>query len=311
MFDWARGSMLKQLVERKLFFSEWKRDDWLMNWHTPWLLGLIEFTPGMSVLDVGSSAPHLMLHLRETYGCDVHALDAQAADANKANFGFQGDTAERFPGVELHVGFAGDDLLPAEKFDLVTCISALEHTYDHATPLQAERPMPHLHALRDMARMLKPGGVLLMNWDLYLDNMPQKFGYDFEMDFQYLRASGLRLVTNRRRLRSTPYLFCHPETLWFDPYQVLGFKLGALRRGTAINMLWRKPGTVSRVRLAPRPGLEGFYFPDDETRLEPDVPGSPEPPTEEIDKRFRQLIAFLTDVLGRTDVDGPTIEAPA
>jgi SAM-dependent methyltransferase len=302
MFDWARGSMLKKFVGLNMFRAEWTRTDWLKNWHVPWLLGLVEFTPDLCVLDVGSARPRLMKYLHQTFGCDVHALDADTTEAGKAGWGIPADVSAEYPEVTIHRGLAGQELLPAEAFDVIVCISTLEHTYDHNSPLMADKPMPHLHALRDMVRMLKPGGMFLMNWDMYLDNMPQKFGYDFEVDYQILK-SGMRLVCNRRRLRNSMYLFSHPETLFFDPVQVLQFKLGELRRGTAINILWRKPGHASTVRFLPRPELEELYFPDGETRPEFPADDGPEPTTAEIDSRFRELISRATDVLGRRDVE--------
>jgi SAM-dependent methyltransferase len=302
MFDWARGSMLKKFIELELFFADWRRVNFLKNWHTPWLLGLIEFTPQMCVLDVGSATPHFMKYLHFTYGCEVHALDASADNASHTNWGFQTGAVDEFPEVTMHVGLAGQDLLPDEKFDVITCISTLEHTYDHESPLLMQRPMPHLHAMRDIIRMLKPGGVFLMNWDLFLDNLPQHIGWDFEVDYQILHASGMRLLSRRRRLRNAASLFSHPDTLFYNPVKVLGFKFGQLRRGTAINMLWQKPGNVANVRISPRPELESLYFPTDESCDEPPLDSAGELTTAQIDERLRHLIARATDVLGRTDV---------
>lgn len=313
MFDWARGSMLKKFLEFGIYGADWepRGAQALKNWHSSWLLGLIEFTPQMSILDVGAATPKFMNYIHEAYGCEVHALDADSTTASKSHFGFPSDIAVRFPNVMMHVGLAGDDLLPAERFDLITCISTLEHTYDHDSPLLANRPMPHLHALRDMVRMLKPGGAFLMNWDLFLDNIPQNLGWDFEVDYRVLVASGMRMLSERRRLRNVAYMYSHPDTLFFDPITVLGFKMGKLRRGTSINILWQKPGHGSSIRLRPRPELEPYYFPDEETVPEIDGTIAPaaEATTEEIDASFRAIISRITDVLGRTDVDGKSIES--
>lgn len=143
-----------------------------------------------------------------------------------------------------------------------------------------------------------------MNWDLFLDNIPQHFGWDFEVDYQILRASGMRLLSENRRLRNSNYIFTHPDTLFVEPQMVLGFKLGKLRRGTAINILWKKPGEASKIQLRPRAELERLYFPQDETTFLDAPLSEPELTTDEIDSRFEWLISRATDVLGRTDVDG-------
>jgi SAM-dependent methyltransferase len=304
MFDWARGSMLKKLVELRLFPAAWEYQHFILlkNWHVPWFLGLVELNKDLRILDVGSASPGVMALVHRKYGCEVHALDA--ADASAANFGFDSEAGRRWPEVTMHVGFAGDDLLPAEMFDVVSCISTLEHTYDQRSPVEAQRPMQHLHALRDMVRMLKPGGVLLMNWDFFLDLMPQHVGWDFEVDYQVLKSAGLRLFSDRRRVQNTQYLYDHPDTLFFDQGHVLQFKHAKPVRGTAINMLWQKPGDESRLRLNPRPELAPLYFPDVETQSVSSPTGRPDVSTEQIETRFREIIAHIGEVLGRSDIDG-------
>jgi hypothetical protein len=200
-------------------------------------------------------------------------------------------------------------LLPAESFDLVTCISTLEHTYDHNSPVDPNRPLPHLNAMRDMVRILKPGGAFLMNWDYFLAGKTHNTGYDFESDYQFLRACGLRPFSTRRTMRGQRYIFDHSDTLFFDHAAVMEASRGTLRRGSPINILWRKPGSVADVRLRPRPELEALYFPAGEVTGAAQQAGDDESlTTDEIDCRFRTLIARLTDVLGRTPDAGTTLE---
>lgn len=295
MFDWARGSVLKKMIELEMFQTD---RNWfpafLKNWHTPWLLGLIEFTPRMCVLDVGSSDPKTMQHVHRTFGCEVHAMDTDRSTANRENFGFSAEMAEAYPDVTLHNGLAGEEILPPEKFDLITCISVLEHTYDRCSPLEPENSLAHLNPLRDMVRMLKPGGVLLMNWDMYLHGLDHHVGWDFEVDYQLLRACGMRLLTDRRRLRGIHYIFDHPDTLFFDHEQVLKFDQKRFMRGTAINMLLRKPGNMAQVRIQPLPKLESHYFPEDETTAISSRTAEEDLSTVEIDHRFRTLISRVT-----------------
>jgi SAM-dependent methyltransferase len=273
-------------------------DSYLKDWHIGWLKGLLEFHSGMSVLDVGAGRPRFMRFLRRRFGCDVHALDVKSNSCN-STFGFRPGVEEEHPEVMFHYGLAGEDLLPADSFDLVTCISVLEHTYDHNSPVDPDRPLPHLNSLRDMVRMLKPGGALLMNWDYFLSGRTHNVGYDFESDYQFLRACGLRPFCNRRAVRGQRYIFDHPDTLFFDHAAVMNASQASLRRGSSINLLWRKPGSVADVRFRPHPELERLYFPESEVTTDVRSESESRLTTDEIEMRFRTLISRLTDVLGR------------
>jgi SAM-dependent methyltransferase len=314
MFDWARGTALRRFIDTGLFMAGWEPGHarWLKNWHTPWLLGLVEFAPDMSVLDVGSSRPWFMQHLHRQYGCDVHALDVASSAAANVNFGFANDADQVFPEVTMHIGLAGDRKLPAERFDVITCISTLEHTYDTNSPLRPQNPLPHLNALRDMARMLKPGGVLLMNWDMYLSGLRHHVGWDFEVDCRILQECGMQLASDRRILRGAQYLFDHPDSVFFDHEEVLQFDVRTTVRGTAMNVLWRKPGDETRVPLKPRAELLDVYFPPQECQTAPQAASEPGPPqltTDEIDRRFEAIISRIVKVLGRNDSTGHMTDA--
>ena len=99
-----------------------------------------------------------------------------------------------------------------------------------------------------------------------------------------------------------------------DEHRELGVRTSAKLRAdvdvpyefvdTAINMLWRKPGTVTKVQLAPRRELEPFYFPADETNVAPADADGPDLTTDQVDGRFRTLISRIVEVLSRDDVDG-------
>ena len=92
-----------------------------------------------TVLDVGSgttSWPHL-LHI---CGYVVTAID------NIRDY-WPGGMINRHWTV-LDVDICGE--IPARRFDAITCISVLEHIKDHA------------HAIRNMANLLEPGGLLIL-----------------------------------------------------------------------------------------------------------------------------------------------------
>src|SRR5262249_26141741 len=159
--------------------------------------------------------------------------------------------------------------------------SVMEHTYDRVSPLDRERPMAHVNVLRDLVRMLKPGGILLMNWDVYLLGVAHHIGWDFEVDFALLRHCGLNLVTSRRRVHGKEYICHHPYSLFFNRIGLAQYPCLAGLRGVSINMLWRKPGQDARVKFAPDPALEAFYFPDDEVTCAAPMSDTPELTTDQ------------------------------
>jgi hypothetical protein len=113
--------------------------------------------------------------------------------------------------------------------------------------------------------MLRPGGLLLLNWDTYLGGVHHHVGWDFELDLWLLLKCGMRLLDPRRRLRTRRYINDHPETLFFAPRAVLPFDMQTYTRGTSINAVLVKPGDRMRVKYRPRPELERAYFPVEET----------------------------------------------
>jgi len=304
MFDWARGSTLPHFTKSGVYLAGWNDvlTPWLKDWSVPWFQGAIEFRPGLRFLDVGSGPPVLAQYLHDKFGCETHALDVPAGPANAAHFGLQGASDSNYPNVTLHFGLAGRDLLPADHFDIVYCNSVMEHTYDTKEALAPEAPLAHMEVLRDLARMLRPGGLLLMNWDTYLDGVPHHLGWEYESDLWLLHHCGMRLADPRRRVRSAQYIWGHPDTLFFSPGATFPFKSPTQVHGTSINAIWRKPGGALATRLVPRTELEPAYFPADE--LDPARSYAEEAcSSEEIERRFRKHIEQARRVLGGRLVD--------
>jgi SAM-dependent methyltransferase len=297
MFDWARGSMLPHLIKAELYFAGW--DDhlsaWLRDWNVPWFQGAIEFRAGLRILDVGSGRPEFAHYLHTQFGCEAHALDVPAESTGIVDFGIS--QAAKYPGVTVHLGLAGQDLLPADHFDVVYCNSVIEHTYDSRNALDPAAPLAHMDVLRDLVRMLKPGGLLLMNWDTFLDGVPHHLGWEYESDLWLLHHCGMRLADPRRRIRSARYIYDHPDSLFFSPHAVFTYHLTTQVHATSINAIWRKPGGDLPTRLVPRPELEAAYFPADE--VDPSRRYTEENvSSEEIDARFKRIIEQARRALG-------------
>lgn len=271
---------------------------WLKYWSVPWFLGAVDFRPGLNVLDIGSGATGFPQYLAERFGCTVDALDASAIEVGKPDFGLPELSKTLYPKVRSHFGLAGEDLLGAEGYDIVYCNSVLEHTYDTVEALDPAKPLRHINVLRDLVRMLRPGGLLLMNWDVYLDGIPHHIGWDFEADFWLLRTCGMRLADPRRRVRTGRYIYDHPDSLFFSPEAVMPFMRFKLPHGTSINAIWMKPGAPPVTGLFPRTDLVDAYFPEEETYADGKNHEGSVLSTVEIDGRFRAIMDQAASALG-------------
>lgn len=98
-----------------------------------------EIPDGAKVLDVGCNSGEFMVLLKEKKGCDVYGVEISEHLVAKC--------------IEkgLNVSKSDAEELPFEDgaFDVVTCMEVLVHLHDPAK------------ALKEMRRVLKPGGVLL------------------------------------------------------------------------------------------------------------------------------------------------------
>lgn len=151
---------------------------------------------GMKVLDVGGAGSLLPYYLASA-GCQVCATDVQEIGANDR-------LAELFQ-VELTYNVQDVQSLSYEdnSFDIVTCISVIEHVPDDAT------------AMKEMARVLKKGGVLALSTDVHpqyllypdalrsarkkaglkYEGLPDARGYDVDSLYERLiEPSGLELM---------------------------------------------------------------------------------------------------------------------
>lgn len=304
MFDWARGSALPHFIKAG-FPAGWNdiASPWLKDWSVPWFNGALEFRSGLRVLDVGSSTPSFAQSLHDKFGCVAHALDVPAGSGSAPHFGLRPVSDPRYPNVAIHIGLAGQDVLPADHFDIVHCNSVIEHTYDTREALDSVAPLTHMEVLRDLVRMIRPGGILLMNWDTYLDGVTHHIGWEYESDLWLLSHCGMRLADPRRPIRSARYIYQHPDTLFFSPKAIFQFRLPTHAHGVSINTIWRKPGGEMPTRLLPRKELEAAYFPPEET--DPSRCYTEEAlSSEEIEARFKRHIEQARRALGGRLVHG-------
>lgn len=135
-------------IRREAFGEDIGQSSWLTADEQDRFLGLLELSPGKSLLDVacGSGGPALRIAART--GCSLMGIDMHEDAISTANsLAAQHGLSRR---AEFRVANAAEPLaFPDASFDAITCIDAINHLPDRA------------RVLSDWARLLKAGGRLL------------------------------------------------------------------------------------------------------------------------------------------------------
>lgn len=109
--------------------------------------------PGGRLLDVGCAAGVFLVSMRELGGWEVEGVELNAGAAGHARATY---------GLTVHTGTLEEAHLPDAHFDVVTLFDVLEHLH---SPIAA---------LREVHRILRPGGILVLrlpnldSWDARL-----------------------------------------------------------------------------------------------------------------------------------------------
>lgn len=256
MFDWARGSVLKKMIQAKIPAAVY--DPWLKGWASAWPLATLKIPKGITTLDIGpGNNPWYAQYFLKT-GCEAHVLEQKYIPRKgSGGWGISKQVMDQYPHITFHTGLAGQDKGPGGYFDLITCISVMEHIYDRNFAMDPSHPLRHLNALRDMIRMLKPGGVLVLTYDFFLNDMAHWRGWDYLADIAFLNLSGVPLLNPQVPLRSRTYIYNYEDTLFMAPEGILSFS-GKYMRSTSIGIMFRKPGGSPKVKLSPHPSLKGL-----------------------------------------------------
>ena len=161
---------------------------WSRQWEYPWAVLNADLRPGLVVLDAGCGASPLLPYLAwkweglSLYGADI-GEDTEGPIRMKVRLlkaigyvpieGF-------YPNLDRRIHFRQESLermsFSDDFFDRIFCISVMEHIAVGVQP----------QAMREMARVLRPGGKLVMTMDLPRGD-PHAANY-------VVQASGLRLL---------------------------------------------------------------------------------------------------------------------
>lgn len=146
------------------------------RWEYPWALDRARLAPGSRVLDAGCGASIFPVYLAKM-GHQVTGVDLSVPQG-----------LNEFHQVHVNYVPAAITSLPFEdnSFDSVFCISVIEHLGHQGVPA----------ALRELRRVLRPGGRLLITTDYYKDADAQLWyeGEDrsFPVDWEFFDEDRLR-----------------------------------------------------------------------------------------------------------------------
>jgi ubiquinone/menaquinone biosynthesis C-methylase UbiE len=180
----------RSLVHRAEFES-------LKHWEYPWLIKYGEFKPGAKILDCGCGRGILQFYLAKK-GYDITSVDISTLKTKqiqgfwnivkKLNIPIQEDKASAMKAmarrygtsIDFHVANIAQLPFADESFDYVYSVSVLEHM------AKGEDVM----AIKEMSRVLKKGGTMMVTVDFSPVKMAQK-AYTKEEILEFISASGL------------------------------------------------------------------------------------------------------------------------
>ena len=201
--------------------------------------------PGAKVLDAGSGVTFFPLLLSRTY--DITCVDLDDYAAIYRSICQNEDTRLQFVQADLT-----EIPLEAGSLDAIYCISVLEHTTNHE------------QIIAELQRLLRPGGILLITFDIAMDNnrdgitptgaaaliakINQYFESGYSVDDFWQPISSTDIYTTQYALRWNEALLPWPRsTLLLQARNILRSLLYRPRyfrdriKMTFVNLVVRKP----------------------------------------------------------------------
>jgi ubiquinone/menaquinone biosynthesis C-methylase UbiE len=184
---------------------------------------------GSRLLEVGGGASRIIRHWKNHFECwNVDRLEGCG----------HGPTEVDVTGYRLVKAFMGDFSaeIPADGFDFVFSISALEHTPRGDTVFLES-------IAADIDRVLKPGAYSLHCFDAVLKR--QKLWVNQLLDHIFATRPTLNRPVGFEELAASEDLFVLPRTV-YDRHWLPrnGVDYETYGRPLSINVLWRKPSKI-------------------------------------------------------------------
>ena len=206
-------------------------------WEYPFALLAADLRPGLACADVGCGRTPFTIYLSRQPGIQVTGFDPDVTgdEVRSSAFGVNADFVRR-TGLDIHACGMTRLEAPDNYYDRVFCLSVIEHL--EASVARA--------GMREMARILKPGGRLIVTVDVAIDDaLSEVDPLALIWESGLLVAGGVDLRWPRRRLG----IGYHGER----PADVFGMVLE--KSGTEVESRYAEPGTsVSVIGSASIPG---------------------------------------------------------
>lgn len=223
------------------------------GWEYPWVTEILQSSlkPGATVLDCGCGVNGFPLQIKDM-GFQAHGLDYFVGkNHERRGYGIPDSYIKQH---SLHMKFlnGGMENIPAETatFDATTCISVMEHVViEHK-----EDPSFHIRCLDEMARVLKPGGLMICTYDTILDagvvyggkyGWPEE-GWYYKSDIEHLLTHGMDMhkdgtIASREDILKDEDAFFIPPDFYFAYGYGSGFEdFGKYHRLTSVGFVLKK-----------------------------------------------------------------------
>lgn len=223
------------------------------GWEYPWVTEILQasLTSGAKILDCGCGVNGFPLQLHKM-GYNSSGLDYFVGkEFKRPGYGLP-DSYIRKNSRQVAFLNGGMENIPAESetLDAVTCVSVMEHVViEHK-----EDPWFHIRCLDEMARVLKPGGLMICTYDTILDASVVyggkygwgKEGWYYKNDIEHLLTHGMEMqkgdtIPLRQDILKDEDAFFIPPDFYFAYGYGSGFEdFGRYHRLTSVGFVLRK-----------------------------------------------------------------------
>lgn len=236
MIAYAKVSKIARYITEKKLWADWNNGT--RCWEYPWILENGHFEKGLKCLDAGCGQSPFPAYLQDI-GCEAHGLDYLQGEKGDypETYGIPKKWVKMLDGkVKYHHGTMFNSPFPDNTFDRITCVSVLEHI------LTPQEPHAHYPCLLELRRILKPGGLLIVTVDYFLDPGLTP-GYDYRDDISYLGMAPLdpegHLYTREEITLDEDAYFIPPQ-MYLEMGYGRGFNKKIYHRLTSVGYILRK-----------------------------------------------------------------------